>query len=453
MSDLQKTKGQSKTVPAAAPILPDSAPDLQPEKKTPYTRVQNSRNELADAILKNLKKEGQLLPPAWDRKAVCPQNPVSKTHYYGANLLKLMYAAVQKGTEDPRWCTYKQAAEMGWQVKRGAKGVLCEKWIYTKEVDKKGPDGKILLDKHDNPIKETVRLKNPIANYFILFNFEDIKGITKLELPELSYDDTLKLAEDFIRSSECPIQQIAQKNAFYDPANDRIVLPPKDTFRTTEDFLQTALHEMAHSTGHPNRLNRPFMNMFGTPDYAREELNAELGAIFTKFDIGLAFHEGGYIETRNQQYIKSWIEILEKEQTEFFKACTNAEKISRRLVYNYDSYLHLQNIMANTFSTRPINPAVQKTGSVPLHTDTGLSNAEAIRADFKCHHFDCTPQLLQKIQELNKITNRVWSLKDIHQKSSSHEPCISKDQELIKDIANELRNQELSRSPAPQICD
>lgn len=91
---------------------------------------------------------------------------------------------------------------------------------------------------------------------------------------------------------------------------------------------------MSHSTGHADRLNRPMMNMFGTPDYAGEELNAEIGTIFTKFDLGIEFEEMRYIEERHKQYIKSWISLFEGDPNEFYKACANADKISHYLIEN-----------------------------------------------------------------------------------------------------------------------
>lgn len=392
-----------------------------------FDKVMESRKELVNSILENLKKNSRLLPPNWNKDAMRPQNPVSKVYYRGGNRFRLMNAAINNGYKDPRWCTYKQAKENGWQVQKGTKGVLCEKWILYKEVEAVNNEGIVIKDDKGEPIKKFVELDRPYVNYFSLFNGENITGIPKLELPTLTYDDTIKIAEEFIQSSDCPIKEIAQEQAFYDPINDHIVLPLRNSFITNEDFLRTTLHEMAHSTGHPDRLNRPMMNMFGTPEYAREELNAEIGAIFTKFDLGIDFDEG-YIEERHKQYIKSWISIFENDSNEFFRACTNADKISQHLNHNYDQFKEHQLINEN-ISYITLNESYLVT----------------LRSELEKNNFTPNEHLIKRINKLNDVTNHQHSLKDIYSKFHSLNSIPIAEQTLIKDISQILNLQEINR--------
>ncbi|POO87274.1 hypothetical protein C1H59_06535 [Clostridium sp. 3-3] len=393
-------------------------------KLSPLEKVMDSRKQLVESILGNLKKDNRILPPNWNKSAMRPQNPASNVYYRGGNRFRLMNAAIENGYKDPRWCTYIQAKENGWQVRKGARGVLCEKWILYKEVEEIDSEGKVKLDKAGKPIKKIIQLERPLVNYFIVFNGEDINGIPKLELPSLTYDESLKLAENFIQSSECLIKEIAQDQAYYDPLNDIIVTPIKESFSTSADFLRTTLHEMAHSTGHPNRLNRPLMNMFGTPDYAREELNAEIGAIFTKFDLGIEFEEDGYIEERHRQYIKSWISMFENDPNEFYRACANADKISQHLIQHYEHHREQQILDIHSYNKDYM---------------TLVDN------ELKINRFTCNDVIINNINKLNEITGKLNTLKDIHSKSNNMNSLPKEEQPIIQELVRELRYQEMHR--------
>lgn len=396
-------------------------------KLTSLEKVMTSRKQLVESILGNLKKDNRLLPPNWNKSAMRPQNPVSNVYYRGGNRFRLMNAAIENGYKDPRWCTYIQAKENGWQVQKGAKGVLCEKWILSKEVEEVDSDGKVALDKNGVPKKKTIQLDRPIVNYFIVFNGENINNIPELELPSLTRDESLKIAEDFIQSSKCPINEVAQDSAFYDPINDKIVLPLKESFHTTEDFLGVTLHEMSHSTGHANRLNRPMMNMFGTPDYAREELNAEIGTIFTKCDLGIEFEEMGYIEERHKQYIKSWISLFEGDPNEFYKACANADKISHYLIENYEHHQELQH----------------KAEQIQNLTSPGYM--EKLMAELKSNNFLCSEVILNNIQKLNDVTGHRHQLREIHSKFQNIDSLPDSESVIVQELGQEFKQQAIVR--------
>ncbi len=108
--------------------------------------------------------------------------------------------------------------------------------------------------------------------------------------------------------------------AFYTPIGDYINLPPKDTFRSMEDYYSTRLHETTHWTGHESRLKRDLANKFGTENYAFEELVAELGSAFLCSMLGV---EGNLQHT---EYIANWSEILKNDSRAIFKASSLAQK-------------------------------------------------------------------------------------------------------------------------------
>lgn len=293
--------------------------------------IDKTRREIVNEIIENMKKGYIFSEERWNKEALRPQNPVSNAKYQGGNRLRLAFQAIKNGYTDPRWVTYLQASEKGWKVKDKEKGTICEKWIWTElqEVE----------DKEGNKKKVEVDRKVPIVRYFVVFNASQIDGIPEMKKEELSNKDILNIADNFIKSSECSIQEIAQEESFYSPGEDKIVLPLRKYFKSEESFLATLFHEMAHSTGHVTRLNRKIENRFGSVDYAKEELRAELSAVFLEADLNLDLKGANKIDHTN--YLKSWISVLEDNPDELFKACNDSSKISERLIDNYEKCIEL----------------------------------------------------------------------------------------------------------------
>lgn len=298
-----------------------------------FSIVMEHRRELVEKIIR-LMKEGNFFrnQEEWSRYALRPHNPLSKVTYKGGNRLRLMQMVVEQGYTDPRWATLKQYREKGYYPMKGEHGVLCEKWIFTKE--------KVIRDENGKKRKLVEELENPQVSYFKVFNGEQIQDFPKYQPPEMEETEITRLIDDFMQSSECPITELAQPRAFYSPSADRVVLPLREYFKDEVSFAKTAIHEMSHSTGHPSRLNRDMSGMFGSPSYAREELRAELGALFIEADLGIRL-DGEHYEDHSD-YLKSWIGALEKDYNELFRACADAEKISQRLMENYARVNHLE---------------------------------------------------------------------------------------------------------------
>ena len=110
-------------------------------------------------------------------------------------------------------------------------------------------------------------------------------------------------------------------------------MPLRSQFKDQTSFAKTLLHELSHMTGAPARLNRKFGGPFGSESYAKEELRAEIGALFTETDLGIPLSGEHYED--HSDYLRSWIGVIQNDYNEFFRACADAEKISDRLVGNY----------------------------------------------------------------------------------------------------------------------
>ena len=415
-------------------------------KTSALTKILDSRKELVEKIIDNLKNKQYIIDPSIYKHLTSPYNPTSEVRYSGANRFKLMFEAIAQDYKDSRWCTYKQAQEQGWNIKRGAKGVLCEKIIFSEEkIIKDEKTGKPILDESGKAKKEILELNPPKINYFYVFNAQQIENIPELKTKNtLTHDENIKLAEKFIETSECPIVEKVSNTAYYSLANDEIVLPLRQTFSSEEHFLSTTLHEMAHSTGHPDRLNRLSNdNQLGTEGYALEELNAELASIFIRSDLGIDL-DASAMYKHNVGYISSWINKLSNDPNVFFRACSEANKISKYLVENYEK---VQVQIKQIEQSKPI-PS----------NNSDISNK--LLDEVKKNGFKCSDKLIDAINKLSSNSEIKPTLKVL----SKEYKKLSKDlkagvldktnmtehQKNIKDIGDILKDQEISKQQQQQ---
>lgn len=342
-----------------------------------WERVQEERKKLVQKIVDNMRK-GYVLPrPAWNEEAFATGkviNPVSHAEYSGVNLVRLYVDMMEKGYKDGRYMTYKQAQSKGWQVKKGTTGIRLEKYVFDKFVKEKNEEtGEIELVK--------IHLRKPIVNQFVVFHASQIDGIPELrkeELKPLQPDEMIDLAEQFINSSECPILETDEGMAYYLPSRDEIHLPYRDAFIDTQSFLATQLHEMVHSTGHEERLNRNLTGGFGSESYAREELRAELGAFFIQNDLGLDFNTQHF--NSHTQYLENWISALEDDPNELFRAISDAQKAATYLEERYERVREIDEHMLTKQEVAVVRMAVKrerkKEGEGEKHIEVWINRRE-----------------------------------------------------------------------------
>lgn len=386
-------------------------------KQSAKEKILENQRKIADMIIANLGK-GYLLPPMWDRGMFNPSNPVTGVTYRGRNAFRLMMTASYNQYDDPRWCTYIQAESKGWHVNKGAQGVLCEKWIYTREEVEKDENGKVLYDENGNKRTKTVPLETPVANFFYVFNANDITGIEPLPKTEdKTLTDTFlkNYGEELLASTKCPILESAQPTACYIPSTDTILMPSKSAFESSKGFLSVVMHEMAHSTGHPDRLNRDLSGTFGTELYAKEELNAEISSMFLQSRLGVEVEPDTNDLRRHTNYINSWITLLKNDPNQLFDACSRASKITDYLYANFEKYQEYEKKLVNTL---------------------------------KANNLTVSDECLSNIRALNKITGKENSIKDIADRYLNNKGLLpEKERNLIDTIGKELENQEKAMQP------
>jgi len=284
------------------------------EPKKPFHEV------VAEKLIEQLKAGTAPWQKPWEPgepNAYFPMNPTTGKRYKGINAIHLM----AQGRSDARWMTYKQAAAVGAQVRKGEKGTPVQYWKFSEEQDKLDDKGRPVLDAKRQPVKETVMLERPRVFFATVFNGEQIDGLPVLQKKEQIWN-TVERAEYILKSSGATITHAPGDRAFYRHSTDSITLPERGQFPSSDRYYATALHELSHWTGHESRLHRDLMHPFGSEGYAKEELRAEIASMIFGDELGI-----GHDPSQHAAYVGSWIKALQDDPLEIFRAAADAEKI------------------------------------------------------------------------------------------------------------------------------
>lgn len=382
-----------------------------------------ARQAIAEAFLSALHEDQLPWRRCW---SVTPPISFSTGRpYRGINNLMLSYIADEKRYQDPRWLTYKQAQDHGWQVRKGERSTKVEYWHYY--------DVKLKRNLEPQEV-EAIRQLEPermrhirlVAGSYSVFNAAQIDGIPPLDTQPQSADmrHLLTQRNRFLENLNVNFEEFGNQ-AYYSVKRDMIVMPHVRHFDSSYGYMCTLLHEAGHATAHESRMNRvlsttsavpnaeiigrvtylfddskeytdaaafiacvskelpyqsttgfrfevltddpatrkavddlvydlygennprsladyehentpprPLSAKFGSPDYAREELRAEIASAFTAQALYLPMDEKALADSLDQHkaYIQSWIKLLEKDPNELFAAIKDAEKISDYLL-------------------------------------------------------------------------------------------------------------------------
>lgn len=262
--------------------------------------------------------------PWFTPKGGTPQNIMGRT-YNNMNRLMLYMEMDRMKYTLPVFMTFNQLKDEGLMISKGSRAfpvtfydISVKHKISGKKIS--FSDYKSLSDLQKQEYKVTHFLK-----YYNVFNIDQTDFQEKYPARYKAMMDkfnNLAVGEN-VRGKACayldaviggqkwvcPIDLKVQGKAYFSPAQDRIVLPTPEQFRDKESFYMTALHEMAHSTGHESRLNRDLLNFFGSDKYAKEEIIAEFTAAVTGRDLGIAVSP----KKENAQYLKSWLSGLQED--------------------------------------------------------------------------------------------------------------------------------------------
>lgn len=304
-------------------------------------RVEEKRKELVDTLLKYIETNPERWERGWYSVSNEPAfNPISQKRYKGLNAFYLYALSEINGYKDPRWLTFKQAKDLGANVKQGEHAANIFYWnLYDKSTKQSFSEETVKdlsAEERDKYFDDNVR---PVLKYYQVFNADQCDNMPEYKrtaeeqsMAEEERAHQNALIERVISNSSAPISY-GGNQAYYSPSTDSIRLPEIKHFKTMQDYYATALHEIAHSTGHQSRLNRDLQTTFGTQKYAKEELRAELASIFMQIDMGVSI-EGNHFEN-HASYLASWLKAVKKDVKEFYSASAEAEKISEYVAKNY----------------------------------------------------------------------------------------------------------------------
>ena len=286
--------------------------------------------KVADHLIDQIESGTAPWTQAWQPgEKSMPRNVATGKAYRGGNSVWLASVAEMRGYQDERWGTYKQVQGLGGQVRRGQRGSDILFWQFeTRRLARDGA-GRPVLDEEGNPAYETLPLDRPRSYPYTVFNAEQCSGLPRRELAAGAPAwDSIDEAERVLKESGATIEHVRQDRVYYDLGRDLIVMPYREQFPNGPTYYQSALHELGHWTGHPERLNRATLTEgvregCASPQYAREELRAEISSMMTGDRLQL-----GHDPSRHAAYVGYWIEALKDDPREVYRASQDAQVMS-----------------------------------------------------------------------------------------------------------------------------
>lgn len=243
-----------------------------------------------------------------------PKSVSTGRRYRGINVFLLLATAWSRGFESSYWYTFPQARQRGGHVRRGEQSTLVVFWKQYATADRETGEA----------------IQVPVLRHYHVFNAAQIEGVVPPDAVPL--DGNLPPIEPLVAAERIvagyprpPTIERRGNRACYFPVPDRIEIAPPERFVNRESFYVSLFHELVHASGHKSRLARNIgekLAPFGSPDYSKEELVAEMGAAF------LAAHAGIGPPTIEQSaaYIDGWRRKLHDDKKFIVQAAAAAQR-------------------------------------------------------------------------------------------------------------------------------
>jgi antirestriction protein ArdC len=271
--------------------------------------------EVTDRIIAELEQGRVPWVQPWGQAKAglgLPRNAATGRYYSGVNILILWGAVIEKGFASQHWLTFRQALDLGGNVRKGGRGTtVCyaDRFTPKAEIERAAKEG-------DEP--QSV----PFLKRFTVFNIAQCDGLPERlqsEPEPMPEREIIPHAEALIATTGADFR-IGGNRAFYVPSADYIQVPPQPSFYNQIDYYRTCFHELGHHSGHQSRLNRDLTGAFGSSAYSREELVAEMTSAFICATLGIV------PTVRHADYLGSWLEVLREDNRAIFRAASQASK-------------------------------------------------------------------------------------------------------------------------------
>lgn len=287
------------------------------------------KNQVAAALIAAMEQGNTPWQKPWSASSMTPINGATLNAYRATNRLLL---ALQ-GRSDPRWLTYRQAAEKGWQVRGGEKGTMIVKLVELAPGERSED-----VDRQEGSEQsETDRKRMALRRYFV-FNAEQIDGIPPMEPQEQAQEfEPAERAEKVLqalREKTGLVVAYGGNEAFYDPKADKIQLPRRKSFSSAYQLAAVQYHEAGHSTLAQHRLDRreALGQRWGDEAYAMEELRAEICSAILAAETGVPMSQDPKHVANHAAYLRSWVSGVRKDPLAIFAAARDAERMADYLL-------------------------------------------------------------------------------------------------------------------------
>lgn len=304
---------------------------------TPEAR-RDHYQEVTDKIIAAL--EAGVVPwrKSWDAsKCDGPFNAVTKHAYRGINRLLLDLVQMGQSGDGPRWCSYRQAQTRGWQVRRGEAGTRIYFYRRIERVRRASAGEDAASEPEDRKVI-------PVLRAYVIFHVSQIDGVPEYLPVDPNHLPWRRLdaVQAILDASGIEIR-IGGDGACYLPHEDRIHLPPVHAFNSAVAWAVTAIHELAHASSAPQRLNRELSTRFGSATYAAEEVLVEWASSMVCSTLGLAIDY-----TDNASYIDSWLGVMRQDKRAIFRIATEAQRVADYILGLHPDFAAIQQDEADT---------------------------------------------------------------------------------------------------------
>ena len=277
----------------------------------------NVYDMITERIIEELEKGRIPWQKPWTGVKSGAYNRISKKPYSLLNQMLLGKAG--------EWASFKQWTELGGHIRKGEKSSFVTFW-KVQEIEEIKEDG----------TKEIKQI--PLLRYYNVFHISQVEGVEPLEMETLNTTEPIETAEkvfkDYVTREGIRVEQTASNKAYYSPTFDLIHLPLIEQFTRAEEYYSTAFHEATHSTMKESRCNRQEdrkgkLVAFGSEEYSKEELVAEIGSANILNLLGI---ETDHSFQNSTAYIQSWIKALRNDVKMIVSASSKAEKATKYIL-------------------------------------------------------------------------------------------------------------------------
>ena len=295
------------------------------------TRLQSYTKTFADRLLTAIAGGTAPWQKPWrPGELVLPANLVTAHRYHGNNTILLLITASLKGYTDTRWAGFRQIADAGGKVRKGERGTPI-----TVFRPRRTDDRDLAPTARDDDADAGERRPTTFCSVYHVFNLEQTEGLEHLRPPQpptLAHNCSA-VVDQVAVDAHIDIRHASGDSAYYNRRRDFIAMPLREQFHDAGGYEQTLLHELAHATMHPTRLDRPAYKIASrkSDDYALEELRAEIASMMLGERLGL-----GHQPQDGQAYVAGWLRALKNDPDAVRKATADAQRIADWLARNVE---------------------------------------------------------------------------------------------------------------------